>query len=136
MRKKLFYLFYLLFIIAFILCTNKIELILKMNATYNPILYAIGKIINLILFGFVLSIEFLFKQFKIKGKWRINTPKLLFLGAPSIVYLTLLILACYIPIKISAVLYRGRITEFIPIVLGYVLGTSFYKIGLFEIKDE
>lgn len=83
-----------------------------------------------------MSFEFLFKQFIIKGKWKINTTKLLFLAAPGIVYVTLLILSFYLPINISAVLYRGRITEFIPIVLGYVAGTSFYKKGLFEEKWE
>ncbi len=87
-----------------------------------------------IIFGILLALEFFLKQKKLRGPWKIDKFKVLFLVLPS------LILSIYPLLYISSISFlpkyleefilnntNSTITSFFSIILGHSLMTSFYK---------
>ncbi|GKU32344.1 hypothetical protein CFB3_44520 [Clostridium folliculivorans] len=88
-----------------------------------------------ILLGLLLGLEKLILESKKDGRWKINLPKLIFLGIPSL-YFSLGILIYYSP-SISQVLsypiqffLQNNIDFFsvFQVIFGYVISSSFIKV--------
>lgn len=129
MRKILYYLFYLILIMAFLFVAYRLGAFIQLEAksSFNPRPLAIAKILISVLFGALLGLEFLLIQIKTPGKWKLNAAKFILIGIPSTLYVVLILIQMYIPINIYSAIYRGIFIELIPIVTGYILITSFIK---------
>ncbi|WP_315122125.1 hypothetical protein [uncultured Clostridium sp.] len=86
-------------------------------------------------FGFILGLEHLVKEIKKEGVRKLNIPKSIFIGIPSLYFsLTLFIYYSNIshfpfrlrPLEILAT-SRNNLTNLFQILLGYTTITSFYK---------
>ncbi len=106
---------------------------LRVNYKYLIISVLIG-----ICIGMILGLEHLLKEIKKEGTWKINFPKLIFLGIPSL-YCTLGFILIYSGIEFLQniityplfYLYR-YISNSVPIfelIFGYVIVTSLYKVS-------
>ncbi|MFZ5598043.1 MAG: hypothetical protein ACOY35_00485 [Bacillota bacterium] len=85
------------------------------------------------IFGIVLGIEHLYKVYSVDGKWKINIPKLLIIGGPSIIFSSINYYNW--PILIGVNFFSGMgmyITKFPLLVLGYILITCICKDGYIE----
>ena len=95
---------------------------------WTTVIYTVG--------GILLGLETFILEVKKKGSWKVNWPKVIFLGIPSI-YLALGIFIGYLPYSIRRILwhpfsllYFSEI-DLIPIfqlAFGYILITSFNKV--------
>ena len=95
---------------------------------WSTIIYSVG--------GVLLGLEKFIAEVKKKGNWKVNWPKVIFLGIPSI-YLALGIFIGYLPYSIRGILwhpfsllYFSEI-DLVPIfqlAFGYILITSFNKV--------
>lgn len=81
--------------------------------------------------GKVLGLEKFYNEYKKNGTWKINISRLLIIGIPSLIlglFNVLYYIIQIIPIIISGPFIRfNMITNFMQILLGYTIVTSFYK---------
>jgi hypothetical protein len=143
-KSWLKYLIYIVLIGVVIYLKGFLEIIYqkKMKETFNLEVYVYMFVImalTTVAVGVVLGLEYFLAQVKTSGKWKVNVPKIVLLGIPSLYISSFYILAFSVGEKASSFLvtpifrlFRNT-TSFIPIfqiVFGYVLITSFYKVGL------
>lgn len=85
--------------------------------------------------GAILGIEHFLEEIRKAGRWKLNLPKMIFMGIPSLYFALYPILAysaaankIYLPIVNSSLLNSslGYITIF-EVIFGYCIITSFYK---------
>lgn len=133
------YFFYLIIIIFFIIISNVVTL----KATFYAKRFEFFPLIVIktciyFIFGAFLGLDNFLKEKSNKGVWKINKPKLLILGLPSLYFSLSLILLhtklvwlssfFYIfKANISNILQMKYIYVFSPILLGFIVVTSFYK---------
>ena len=114
----------LILLFAFIFC-NYILTYLKelMNKTFQPEPSFTLTIAVYVMLGILLGLEHLFMERKKEGKWRINLPKLLLLGIPS--------LTCVFPVifypLIHTLVSNEALLSLVQVIFGYALSSSFYK---------
>jgi len=132
------YLIYLLLILAVVfLNTSKFfPFFHKATFTINYI-HIILNILTGVLAGVLLGCEHLYIEFKKEGLWKINLPKIIILGLPSLYFaLTYILLNTCIPIISKLIIHSAtyllnvfseKYISFFQLILGYVLITSFYK---------
>ena len=137
-NKWVHYFLYGLFLLAYIIfCQMWLEylnvqgkktFVILPFEIWSTIIYSVG--------GVLLGLEKFISEVKKKGSWKVNWPKVIFLGIPSI-YLALGIFIGYLPYSIRGILwhpfsllYFSEI-DLIPIfqlAFGYILITSFNKV--------
>lgn len=142
MRGKtwLKYLIYTSIIIAVVFVGQNVFEQIRMNAikTFNfyPYLQNVVSVIVYGSVGFILGFDSLMCEIKKEGKWKVNLPKMVFMGIPAL-YFSFSIFIYYSNIRlISEVLvYPARILvesnpnlfSVFQLMLGYSIATIFYK---------
>lgn len=108
------------------------------EATFNPYVYETNLItfIFCAIVGFLIGFEYFLKEKRKKGTWKINVPKLLLMGLPSL-YFSLYAFIYYFPIPFIRDILSQPIEFFISenmtftaifqLLFGYVVITSLYK---------
>lgn len=91
-----------------------------------------------ILLGTLLGLEKLLLEMRTEGKWRINLPKVILLGIPSLYFSFGIVVMYYCPIAFIQQTLGYPIQFFLQsefnflsifqIILGYIIVTSFIKI--------
>ncbi len=119
------YAIYMVVLIFAFLLSNYILTYLQelTRKTFQPLPYFTFSIVLYVVLGALLGSEHLFIEIKKQGKWRINIPKLIFLGIPSLV--------CVFPILfyplIHSLLNNPALISVIQVIFGYAVTSSFYK---------
>lgn len=151
-KSWLKYLIYIVLIGLFVYfnCFMEVAFRKKMSETFKVEAYIfVIMALTTVAVGVVLGSEYFLTQMKESGKWKVNIPKLVVLGIPSLYLSAFYIIALSenaAPILVTPIFRLFHLTtSFIPlfqIVFGYVLITSFYKVGEqlnsknFEDSDE
>jgi hypothetical protein len=106
----------------------------RMNYFENPDLVVTVSLIFNIIIGIVIGLEVLLKELRKKGPLKLNIPKLIFMGVPSLFFS----LSYFIFYKLYFIPYIVKTVEFmlirstsnltlIQIIFGYIVSTSLYK---------
>lgn len=148
-NPKVKYLFYLLVIIFFIIISNALTLKANNYAKENFDIFPVVIVNTCIyfLFGVILGLDNFLKEKSCKGVWRVNKPKLLILGLPSLYFSLSLILERtklvflygnwkIFNVSILSILNMKHIYAFSQILLGFIVVTSFYKYNEDEKKRQ
>ena len=136
------YFIYSLLIFSFSLVGQYVFKTIKINNdktfNYNPYLNDILMIVFYGGIGILLGLEHFIKEISKKGIWKLNLPKLVLIGVPSL-YFSVFIFIYYsnIPFISQYLSYNWLIfsqgnTSYIAIfqvILGYIIVTSFYKVN-------
>ena len=132
-EKIIRYLVYAFVLFGFLLLSQHVvkEFRRIASITYNTYPYIYVSIISSILIGVLIGLEMLLREARKRGTWKIHAEKLLFLGLPSF-YFTFnsLISLPFFPHQVSlpSLPYiNPETTPIAAIILGYTIGTSFYK---------
>lgn len=132
------YLIYLLLVLAavFLNTSQFFPFFNKSNFTFNYF-HLVVNILTGVLIGVIMGFEHLYTEYKKEGLWKINLPKLIILGLPSLYFsLTYIVLYNSIPVITKLVVNTStyllnfvsdKYISFFQLILGYVLITSFYK---------
>ncbi len=88
-------------------------------------------------FGFLLGLEHLVRQFRQGGRWRVQVEKMVFLGLPSLALYVFFLLyyGHIISIAPENAFFRtygmqiGLLQVYVGVILGYTLATAFLKVG-------
>lgn len=140
MRKNnwLFYFIYSLILVSYSIFICNILIFEKeqYQRLYSNFSLFIWSIILCIVLGLLLGLETFLSNMKKEGHWKINLPKLILLGVPSL-YFSLGILILLIPITpirqilsypILYLLKYDDILSIFQVILGYIIITSFIKV--------
>ena len=100
---------------------------------FQPMMYLLAATVIVMLIGALLGLDQFLAQRKKVGKWRVNWPKLILLGVPSLV-LSLYLFVFFTPF-INALMplyawvttYNYDFMAIFQLILGYVIITSFYR---------
>ncbi|MDP4144952.1 MAG: hypothetical protein Q8936_10805 [Bacillota bacterium] len=142
-NKWLVYCGYAVLILGYIIVANKILAYQYnlMKNSFDLLPFIIWSIILYAVLGVLFGLEKLICEIRKDGSWKINLPKLIFLGIPSFLISLSILLLHYPPITFiqQAFFYpikylSGESTNFISIVqvaFGYILCTSFFKVKKF-----
>ena len=140
MRKNnwLFYFIYSLILVSYSIFISNILIFEKEQSqrTYSSLSLIIWSMILFVVLGLLLGLEKFLYEMKKEGKWKINLPKLILLGVPSL-YFSLGIFVLCIPITpirqtlsypIFYLLKYDNIISIFQVILGYIIITSFIKV--------
>ena len=133
------YFLYGLFLICYITLSDKIIVFLNnqyYHLTISPFLLLLVKTIIFIIVGLLLGLESLLLETRKEGKWRVNLPKVIFLGIPSLYFCIGTFIYYYCPIVFVQVtlcypiryFFDGNFLMVFQIILGYTICTSLIKI--------
>jgi len=139
--KKNNWLLYFIYAVVFscyIIFTNKILIFLgkQSEKSFEILPLMICSMILFIVLGLFLGAERLLLETRKDGKWKINLPKLILLGVPSL-YASVGMFLFFCPIEfiqklyLPMMLFNANKTNFLPIfqvILGYIIITSFVKV--------
>ncbi len=129
------YLAYAIVLFGYLILSGSVLMSVKIATLYAfhpwPYYYLTYYLIQ-ILFGVLLGLEQLIRQFRQAGYWRINVEKAVFLGLPSLALYTFYLLYFGQVIIGSGFLMQHLMTDtwlqgYAGVVLGYVLATVFQK---------
>lgn len=133
------YFLYAVVLICYITLSDKIIVFLN-NQYYHlkisTFLLLLGKTIIFIVVGLLLGLESLILETRKEGKWRVNLPKVIFLGLASLYFSIGTFIYYYCPIVFVQVTLCYPIRYFLDgnflivfqIILGYTICTSLIKI--------
>ena len=136
MKSWVKYLIYISFFVFITFCGGSISRAVEGNDQY-VILINVLRIVLYGAMGMVLGSEHLLNEFKKNGGWKINLPKIILMGIPSL-YIALspfIYYSQFINSFLPSLLFPVRVMlwsdfEFLNIfqlLLGYIVATSFYK---------
>lgn len=135
-KKYMLYILYIILIYVSVLFINWSNALWRnyINVHFEiNILYSIMPIFTAIILGVLISIEYLIKQFKKNGTWKVNINKLIFIVIP-LLFLSFSLNIYYLNAfpKLSKALidlnYSVPSYSIFGIFCGYNFATSFYKI--------
>lgn len=136
----LLYLSYSVLLLFYIIFGNTVLVYFRNQAqmTFKYLPYMLWSIVIFIVLGLLLGLESFLLEKRKEGKWKVNLPKLLFLGIPSL-YFSVGILINYCPIDFIRetlgypylLLSKLNINFMMvfQIVFGYIISTSFIKVN-------
>ncbi|MBL4931220.1 hypothetical protein [Clostridium paridis] len=141
MKKKswLMYLIYALIFACYILFSSKLFISLdkESKVTFNVIPILIWSSVLFIGLGVLLGVERFLLEIRKEGRLRVNLPKFIFLGLPSL-YFSLGLFLAYSPINffkqtftypiLRLLLIKSDFLAIFQIIFGYVLITSIVKV--------
>ena len=140
MKKNnwLLYFSYAVALIGYITFSNKILIFLnnQFKMTFKTLPLLLGSMIIFIVLGVLLGLERFILEKRKEGNWRINLPKVIFLGLPSLYFSVGTLIYFYCPIIFVQVtlcyqirfFFEGNFISVFQIILGYIICTSFIKI--------
>ena len=139
LRTWLKYLIYTFIIIAFMYLGEYVFIYIKKlrEVTFNSSVYQYDLIIFIFYaaIGFLIGLEYFLKEKRKEGRWKINVPKLILMGLPSL-YFSLYAFIFYfsVPSVVNIliqpiVFFLNNITfmAIFQLLFGYVIITSLYK---------
>ena len=137
-NKWVVYFLYGLLLVAYVVCGHLVLEYLNGQRikTFVLLPYEICSTIIYLVGGMLLGLETFIIEIKKKGSWKVNWPKVIFLGLPSI-YLALGIFIGYLPNFIKEILWypfsllyfsEVNLVPIFQLFFGYILITSFIKI--------
>ncbi|HSQ33732.1 MAG TPA: hypothetical protein VLM81_02410 [Peptostreptococcaceae bacterium] len=130
---------YMLVFVCYSFFSNKILMYWdkQMGMTYSPFPSMLWSMIIFIILGLLLGLETFLLETKKEGNWRVNLPKIILLGVPTL-YFSLGIFIMYLPLSfIQQTLsyplqfFLEGSTHFLSIfqvIFGYIIITSFAKV--------
>ena len=128
---------YAVVLICYIAFGNNILIFLneQRQTTYKMLPFLLGSMIIFIVLGVLLGLDKLILEMRKEGNWRLNLPKVIFLGLPSL-YFSIGVFITFIPIGFiqQTIGYpirfflTGNFISVFQIILGYTICTSFIKI--------
>lgn len=134
------YFVYAFIIIAFMYLVEYVLIYLKkLQETFGMSIYQYG-LITFILYaaiGFLIGLEYLLKEKRKNGKWKVNLSKLILMGLPSLYFSLYFIFYCPVlfirnaliqPIEFFLRVNMNLITIF-QLLFGYIVITSLYKVS-------
>lgn len=137
-NKWILYSIYSVVLVFYIIFSSKILIFEKeqYQRTFNNLPLIIWSMIIFIVFGLLLGLEMLLLEMRKDGKWMINLPRLILLGAPSLYFSSgILILSCPIALIRRTISYPilyflkyEDILSIFQVILGYIIITSFIKV--------
>ncbi|WP_069997334.1 hypothetical protein [Cellulosilyticum sp. I15G10I2] len=80
-------------------------------------------------FGILIGLDYLIREKRKTGKWKINISKFIIIGFPCLVFASVVPISIGLQITIGSFMVRG-LNIYMPlfkILLGYTIVTSFYK---------
>lgn len=136
-NKWIFYFLYAVVIVCYMTFSNKILISLneEVMRSFNSLSLIIWSTIIFIGLGLLIGLEKFLLEMRKEGHWRINLPRIIFLGLPSL-YFSVGIFIAFLPINFtqrilsSQIIFFSKYTNFISIfqmILGYIIITSFIK---------
>ena len=139
--KKINWLWYFIYALALacyiIFSSNILTLVNKQNdMTFNGLPLMIWSTIIFIVLGLLLGLESFLLEMGKEGEWKINLPKVVFLGLPSLYFSMATFIYYYSPdfikpLSFPSLFFIVNKTNFISIfkiILGYTIITSFVKV--------
>lgn len=137
-NKWILYSIYSVVLVFYIIFSSKILIFEKeqYQRTFNNLPLIIWSMIIFIVFGLLLGLEMFLLEMRKDGKWMINLPRLILLGAPSLYFSSgILILSCPIALIRRTISYPilyflkyEDILSIFQVILGYIIITSFIKV--------
>ncbi|WP_069999949.1 hypothetical protein [Cellulosilyticum sp. I15G10I2] len=141
--KYLLYIILILFIITIKVYVGNLSIAYSEQELRVNYCYMVISVLIHVCIGVVLGLEHIIKEIGKEGKWKINLPKLISVGMPSL-YFALTYIRIYNGIQFlqniivyPVVQFARYVSGSVPlfqIILGYVVITSFYKYS--EIIDS
>jgi len=138
MRKKkqswLWYFIYAVVFLCYIIFSSKLLVYLQSLTARTFKLYTSWSIVIFVVLGLLLGLEKLLSETRKEGKWKVNLPKILFLGIPSLYFsMSLFFYISHIDFfdYLIPMCIQSNISSFMPIfqvILGFTLITSFVKV--------
>ncbi|MDR3595552.1 hypothetical protein [Clostridium sp.] len=141
MRKKywLSYFVYAVVLVCYMIFSDKIleNIIKQSQRTFDMLPYMIWSSIAFVILGVLLGLDKILVERKKVGKWKVNLPKVLFLGIPSLYFsISMFIFLCPIDFirqilsyPISGLLKSDmNFIKAFQVVLGFTISTSFIKV--------
>jgi uncharacterized membrane protein YhaH (DUF805 family) len=139
-RKKywLLYFIYAVVLVCYMIFSDEIleNIIKQSQRTFNMLPYMIWSSVAFVILGLLLGLEKILLERKKEGKWKVNLPKVLFLGIPSLYFsISMFISLCPIdfirqilsyPISVLLKSDMNFVKAF-QVVLGFTISTSFVK---------
>lgn len=138
-NKWLFYFLYTAILISYITISNKMLIFLNEQRarTYDIFPLMIWSTIIFILLGALIGLEKFMLEVRKEGLWKVNLPKIILLGIPSL-YFAFGLALYYLPIKFVQQFFVYPIQFFLQgnfnflsvfqMIFGYVIITSFIKV--------
>lgn len=141
MREKywLSYFVYAVVLVCYMIFSDKIleNIIKQSQRTFDMLPYMIWSSIAFVILGVLLGLDKILVERKKVGKWKVNLPKVLFLGIPSLYFsISMFISLCPIDFirqilsyPISGLLKSDmNFIKAFQVVLGFTISTSFIKV--------
>lgn len=140
MRKKswLKTFVYAIVLVGYMLLSNKFLVGLedKAQITFNILPYVLWSKAVFVVLGFLLGLDYLYKEFNKVGLWKVRVSKLVIIGMPILIYVLVPIIS-FLNFQPLLSLFDSSITNLqsqfshmnkaIEVLLGYTIITSFYK---------
>jgi uncharacterized membrane protein YhaH (DUF805 family) len=132
------YFVYAVVLVFYMILSDKIleSIVKESQRTFNMLPYMIWSSIAFVILGVLLGLEKFMLERKKEGKWKVNLPKVLFLGIPSLYFsISMFIALCPIdfirqilsyPISVLLKSDMNFVKAF-QVVLGFTISTSFIK---------
>jgi len=132
------YFVYAVVLVFYMILSDKIleSIVKESQRTFNMLPYMIWSSIAFVILGVLLGLEKFMLERKKEGKWKVNLPKVLFLGIPSLYFsISMFIALCPIDFirqilsyPISVLLKSDmNFEKAFQVVLGFTISTSFVK---------
>lgn len=124
---------YLLYILIICMVSFSRQYFTTLRGTTYIALFNIGVMILNVMVGVLLGAEVLDSEFKKEGSWKVNTPKLVLVGLPSLLigFSSLILFGefAFIGNLPQAIFANSGVFQ---LIFGYAISTSFYKTGKYE----
>jgi hypothetical protein len=130
---------YTLILIGYIFVSN--QLLINIDSESQEIFkflpFIIWSMVIFILLGILIGMDYLFKEMKMVGQWKLNKFKLIFIEIPALYYILSILIFCFnikvlkflvVPYIIECTSKTLYVNAAIGILLGYTLISSFYKV--------
>lgn len=140
MRKKswLKTFIYAIVLIGYMLISNKFLVGLEHEAqrTFNILPYTLWSKAVFIVLGFLVGINYLYREFNKSGLWKVRVSKLIILGVPLMIYALAPLISFFnfqpiLSLFGNSIIYLqaqfSHMDKAIEVLLGYTIITSFYK---------
>lgn len=128
------YIIYLLLLICYILASHQLieQLTSQTKMTYKAYPLILGRTIIFILFGMLLGLDYIVREIKKEGKWKINLSKIILIGLPSAYIVTCYLMwlngISFIVTHFIFILSTADFSTAVDILFGYTVISSFYKV--------
>jgi len=135
----LLYFVYAVILLCYIIFSDKMLVYVNKQSqiTYDALPFMLWSIVIFVVLGLLLGLERFLLEARKQGNWKVNLPKILFLGIPSL-YFSIGVFIYYCPIDFIRQTLAYPISLFLKsnmnfvsifqMILGFTISTSFIKV--------